>query len=156
MSLGPFNLNPLPLGLLSLLPLLSSIPWPLQSQCLVSEIAESLGLFKINPLLLGFLNPLPILSSIPWLLQAQSLVFGIAQSLTPFELNLLTPFELNPWFWDYSILWPLLSSISWVWDCSIPQTLHAQSHGFGVAQSFTLLDLNPLAPFGSILCLWGC
>lgn len=43
--LAPLEVIPLPSGLLNPLPLLSSIPWPLQSQYLIFGVVGSLGPF---------------------------------------------------------------------------------------------------------------
>lgn len=83
-SLIPSELSPLfsSLGLefLSSLPLLSSVPWPLQFQSLDFGIPQSLGPFTLNSMVLGLFNPFIAL-----------------------ELNPLAPSVSMPWLWDCSV-----------------------------------------------------
>lgn len=165
----PFLAQSLLLGMTEFLTPLGCIPmycWGLMSQ--------SLTHFKLKPLSLGFFNPLPFFRSGLCPPQSQYFVFGIVGYLGPFFwfqdgsipifsliLGLFnpsaslssTPWPLLssiPWFWDCSI--PLTSSISmpWFWDCSIFLSLwnsilwplQSQCLVFGIAQSLLLYELN--------------
>jgi len=64
----------LPQNLFDLLPLLSSVSWPLRSQSLLFGIAQSFGPFDLSPLSLGLLNPLIPFELHPSTLGLQTLV----------------------------------------------------------------------------------
>lgn len=136
-SFTPFEINPMVLGLLNPLALLSLIPWPLLRatlcfgdcrfhgpiQSIAFGITQSFTPLELSPLFLGLLNPLAPSCSIPWvlgLLNPLTLKFNL---LAPFELSLLSLGSLNyfiPLDWGLlNILAPFISIPSF-WDYSIP------------------------------------
>lgn len=133
------------LGFFNPLPLFSSIPLHLQSQCLpclwdgplapaisvpclwnfLCLWAQSCNFFKLSPLLLGFLPPLPLFSSIP--------AFGDDWISYPFGLH-------------SHVLLGIEESISYLFQ--------TQTLVFGILQSLTLFQIKSVATSISVFCLW--
>lgn len=156
--LFPFLDQSLLLGMTEFLTPLDCIPmyfWGLMSQ--------SLTYFKLKPLFLGFFNPLSFFRSGLWPPQSQYFVFGIVGSLGPFfwfQDGSIPIFSLilglfNPSASLSSIPWPLLSTIPWFWDCSIPLTSSTSMPWFWDCSIFLSLWNSILWPLQSQCFLFG-
>lgn len=146
------------------------VPWPLQFQSLVCGI---FCVFELSPAI--SLNSVPCFwdSSLPYPFLAQSLLLGMTEFLTPLGCipmycwglmsQSLTHFKLKPLSLGFfnllpfsrSSLWPPQSQYFVFGICGISWPLFLVSGwfnpsfflGFGIVQSLSLFELNPLAPF---------